>query len=123
MEGNSLIDHRAERGFVKYSFLRNLKANHPLPDTNKNKMSTVSNGGPANLPQGPSASRAISDCAYSALMRSGQPLRGTDRTTLVSNEHHIRRHTDEPCSFVSFTRCLSVDKEVLGNNEQKKHSQ
>lgn len=32
---------------------------------NKNKTSNMSNGGPANFPQGPSASRATSDSTYS----------------------------------------------------------
>lgn len=58
------------------------------------------------------------------LVRSGQPLRGLDGETLVSSEHHIRRlaseHSDQP-RFVSFTRCLSEDKRLLGNNEQKKY--
>lgn len=56
----------------------------------------MSNGGPANLPEGPSASRAMSDSSYSTLMRSAEPLRKADREVLVSNEHHIRRLTRKP---------------------------
>lgn len=49
----------------------------------------------------------LSEEKWSTIKRNWQ-------NNLESNEHHIKRHTGEPCSFVISTSCLSIDKEVLG---------